>query len=218
MGIWNKLFRRNQQPEVMTASGEEYREEDNMGTRHDTFKEATAWWVANLIVSKGPFLVYTFASNKDARASLLDTGFMHEAQPTGKIICTEALTYGFYQLDDGAWEVEIVGKDFTYALWTAAKSAMMRHGGICKNEEAPEKTATNSSKAPSPSGKVTFIREEHQKHPLGSTLVYRIYRAASAEEAKQFLQAHPVDKPLLYLVVETPDGNYCRDKDGIYKE
>ena len=33
-----------------------------------------------------------------------------------------------------------------------------------------------------------------------------------------FLQAHPVDRNFFYLVVETPEGNFGRDVDGIYAE
>jgi hypothetical protein len=67
-------------------------------------------------------------------------------------------------------------------------------------------------------GQVVFVREESGKSPLGNRVTYRIYRASSPEAAKFFLKSNPVDKALLYLVVQTPAGNYCRDKDGIYRE
>ena len=49
-------------------------------------------------------------------------------------------------------------------------------------------------------------------------MVYRIHRGPSAGAAKAFLQQNPVDQQFHYIVVETPDGNYRRDIQGIYKE
>ncbi len=47
---------------------------------------------------------------------------------------------------------------------------------------------------------------------------YEYYRANSAEEAKRFLDQTEVTKPLYYVVVETPQGNWGRDKDGMFLE
>ena len=244
MSVWSRLFGRGQDAgtkdsqdkehlggnkKIQTirldagtkeSQDKEYREKDNMGTRHDTLDQASIWWMANLGRPKGPFLVYTFASGEDARAALLDVRCMREVKTTGKIICTELLIYGFYQRTDGVWEAEIVGKDFSYELWTAAKEAFCRHGGKLRSEEEPEKTEeTTMPKTAHALGKVTFVREDHGKSPYGGKMMtYRIHSAPSVEVAKQFLQDNPVDKPLFYIVVETPEGNYCRDKTGIYKE
>ena len=43
-------------------------------------------------------------------------------------------------------------------------------------------------------------------------------RSPNAASAKAFLQQNPVTQNLFYLVVETPEGNYCRDIQGIYTE
>lgn len=217
--MWSRLFGRGRDAGTNLSQDKEYREKDNMGTRHDTFDQASAWWLANLTKPKGPFLVYTFASGEDARAALLGVSCIREVKTTGKLICSEPLMYGFYQRTDGVWEAEIVGKDFSYELWTAAREAFCRHGGKRKGEAAPEKTeeAVPLKAAPAP-GKVTFVREDHKKSQFGSIMTHRIYSAPSAEAAKQFVQGNPVGKPLFYIVVETPEGNYCRDKDGIYKE
>jgi hypothetical protein len=39
-----------------------------------------------------------------------------------------------------------------------------------------------------------------------------------AEAAKRYLQAEPVEKELYYIVVETPDGNWGTDIQGLYLE
>ena len=45
---------------------------------------------------------------------------------------------------------------------------------------------------------------------------YEYYAAASAEEARLFLSFCEVTKPLYYISVETPEGIWGLDKDGLY--
>ncbi len=47
---------------------------------------------------------------------------------------------------------------------------------------------------------------------------YEYYRAASAEQARYFLELTEVTKPLYYVMVETPAGKWGRDKDGLFLE
>lgn len=47
---------------------------------------------------------------------------------------------------------------------------------------------------------------------------YEYYRANSPEEAKHFLELTEVNRPLYYVMVETPEGKWGRDKDGIFLE
>jgi len=49
-------------------------------------------------------------------------------------------------------------------------------------------------------------------------MTYRIHTAPDGEIAQAWLQANAVKKSHYYLVVQTPDGHYCRDIDGMYKE
>ncbi len=197
--------------------GERYHESDNMGTRHDTEEQATMWWAANLGKDKGPFIVGTFPTREAARSALLEMSCMHEVGDAGAIISTETLVYGFYQQADGVWEVEVVGRDLSHELWRETREAFLKHGGTIKNEEVPEAGEQGESKVAAVDGGVAFVREERKVSSFG-TMTYRIYSAPGAETAKQFLKENPVTRPLHYLVVETPEGNYGRDQDGIYAE
>lgn len=72
-------------------------------------------------------------------------------------------------------------------------------------------------------GEVKFVRKysETKTEPLtGATgiLHYEIYKARTAYAARAFLESKTVDERLHYLVVETPEGNWGRDINGIYKE
>jgi hypothetical protein len=48
--------------------------------------------------------------------------------------------------------------------------------------------------------------------------LYHIYKAPDAAAALAFLQDNPINQASVYLVVETPEGNYCRDRKGVFKE
>ncbi len=60
---------------------------------------------------------------------------------------------------------------------------------------------------------VVFIREDRD-----NCNVWHIYKAPSKVHAMSYLSKITVDKPSYFVVVETPEGNFGRDKDGIYQE
>jgi len=47
---------------------------------------------------------------------------------------------------------------------------------------------------------------------------YEVYRAPSAALAKEFLEKRGLPGPGVHIVVETPEGNWCLDSEGIYLE
>lgn len=66
---------------------------------------------------------------------------------------------------------------------------------------------------------VVFMQETKKPDPYGIALAtYRVYRGDSKKAAYDFLTKNIVKEKMLFLVVETPDGNFCRDVCGIYKE
>lgn len=58
--------------------------------------------------------------------------------------------------------------------------------------------------------------------PLGTKTqgqyTYEYYHAGSAEQARYFLEQTEVTKALYYVMVETPEGKWGRDKDGLFLE
>lgn len=216
MGFLDWLLGRKD--ETRKAGGKTtYTEKDNVGTRHDSIEFASAYWMARISSSrKDPYVLYTFDTERAARAALLELPCIHEASDTGEVICTEVLTFGCYQTHEGKWEAIVCGDDLSHELWEQAKAAFARHGGKRKNDLEPEQRARAAPK-PKAGGKVVFVREERQEQS-GATMVYRIHRAPDAATAKTFLEEHPVSQRFHYIVVETPEGNYCRDVQGMYKE
>jgi len=51
---------------------------------------------------------------------------------------------------------------------------------------------------------------------MGQPVTYIFFKGIDITVAKAFLENNPVTKPLYYLVVETSDGAFGRDKEGIY--
>lgn len=193
-----------------------FTEKDNLGTRHDTFEHAVTYWMDRMEKQKkSPFVIFTFDTESLAREALLDLPCIHVSNDSGKLICTEVLIFGYFATREGTYEAVICGDDLSHELWTLAKESFTRHRGRRKNDREPERAVAATSPRQSVEIKdVVFLREDR----LQDGTVYRIHKAPSAVAAKAWLQQNPVAKPLYYLMVETPDGNYGRDIDGIYKE
>ena len=238
MGLLDKLLgKKKEEP----SQGSGYFQKDDRGTNHDTLDKASAYWFARIGSSKkDPFVVYTFDSEKEARDALLEVPCIHVAQDSGRLICTETLLYGCYPSEGGKFESFVCGDDLTHATWEIAKNSFIKHGGKPKGqgELEPEKPAAPAQPAQAtqsggvtfsvgaapqiekadPAGKVTFVREDRQMGQMGRYYTYRIYKGPDAASAKAFLDKNPVFQQLVYIVVETPEGNYCRDIGGMYKE
>lgn len=65
---------------------------------------------------------------------------------------------------------------------------------------------------------VIFVRKENKKSFTGQQVTYEIYRGTSKESALRFLEEREVNKTLYYIIVDTAEGSYGRDIDGIYRE
>jgi hypothetical protein len=218
MSFLSKLFGK---PASDKTQAKSYKEKDNRGTRQDTESLASAYWMARISSpKKDPFVLYTFDTEKDAREALLVLPCIHVAEDSGKLICTETLIFGYYATKEGKYEAIVCGDDLTHELWEQAKTSFIRHGGHPRGqgELEPEKRTVPAQKAKAPQlGKVVFVREDRQ-NKMGVTFIYRIHKGPDAASAKAFLEQNPVTKQFHYIVVETPEGNYCRDVQGIYKE
>jgi hypothetical protein len=202
-----------------TRDEKSFKEKDNRGTRQDSRGMATAYWMARNASQKfDPYVLYTFEKEEEACEALLELDCIHTAKDSGKLISTETLIFGHYETEEGKYEAIVCGEDLTHDLWAAAKASFEKHNGKRRNDKEPEKRAKKAPKAkPEKLGKVKFVREDRQQR-MGQTMIYRIHKAPDAASAKAFLEKNPVSRNFYYIVVETPEGNYCRDIQGMYKE
>jgi hypothetical protein len=192
----------------------------NRGDRQEDLSQAVAYWMARMSSpKKDPFVLYIFDTEKDAREALLELPCIHEGEDQ-KLICTEYLIFGHYRQADGKYEAILCGDELTHELWEQAKISFETHGGKHKNDLEPEKRPSSTRRAANAQAEsVVFLREECKPSKLGTaTCVYRIHKGPDAASARAFLEKNPVTRNFYYLIVETPEGNFGRDIQGIYRE
>lgn len=209
MSIIKRLFKRSNDP-----SSKEMRINDNKGTCYRDEQHAQTTWSMTHMLSYTPVIIYRFVTLDAARKAILNLSYIHEVTDTKELITSEPIEFGCYRNAQGQGEVIICGKALTKKHWQEAKDALAGAGGTVYKEQEPREEA----KKPAPKASTTtntckFVRKEQN-----GMNTYEIYRGANRAAATEFLQAHPVYKPLYYIVVETPEGNFGRDKDGIYQE
>lgn len=64
---------------------------------------------------------------------------------------------------------------------------------------------------------VEFVGTTNQQSAHGENFTYEVYRATTKAEAEVFLSGKQVSKKLYYIEVETPEGTWGKDIDGMYK-
>lgn len=65
---------------------------------------------------------------------------------------------------------------------------------------------------------VRYERTESAALSTGDMATYEIWCAPSVEAAKEYLNTRTVVEGLYYLVVESPQGRWGKDRMGVYKE
>lgn len=71
----------------------------------------------------------------------------------------------------------------------------------------------------SPSGDgVQYKETESKQGPMGVRQTYEVYKADSKTAALSFLEQKKVSQEYYYLIVETPEGNWGKDRMGMFEE
>ena len=224
MSIWTRLFssaptssatenagvQASRRTSISERSGPV--EADNLGTRQDTERLATAFWFARLQSrQQHPFVLYRLTSSQVARAALEDLPCIRVATDTGNLICTEVLAFGHYDVEGGT-EAVLCG-NMTRELWSVASATFQKHGGMLINEVAPETSDAKPAVAAVPEPeKVRFLRSV-----TNAPFTYHRYSAPDAASAKAFLASQSPPPALTYIVIETPEGEFGRDIKGMYE-
>ena len=201
------------------AQQDGYLEKYNVGTRHDTLSKASAYWMIERpgMTVKPQFTMYRLASADDAEAALLEMPFIHKAEDSGNLICDRLMTYGYYDTGDGSdlpYEALIAGTDFTLDEDKKAEQSFEDHGGKLKNHLEP----SASVKAPAADGDASKVVYSTTEKGNDGVSVYQVYKAPDKACAIAFLKKRPVTQKLYYIVVDTPEGSFGRDINGLYQE
>lgn len=195
-----------------------YTEADNVGTRQETMSQATAYWLYERPgLSRAPqFALFIMPSAQSARAALLELPFIHEASDSKKLICERIMAFGYYPVTyegapTGTCEALVSGMDLTLAEFNQAEAAFTKHGGKCKNSDAPD----SSVKAPSGAANAKSVKYREKLVKNGAT--YEVYAAPNQASAVAFLKGKRVAQGQYYIFVDTPEGSFGRDINGIYQ-
>lgn len=210
------------QPTPETAADQKvYSESDNMGTRHDSMDQATAYWMGERFMNpvKPPFTMYTMPSAESAEEAFLSLPFMHKASDSGKLICDRLMTFGLYEttlngVPTGEYEAMITGSDLTLDEYNTLESAFEARGGRLKNHDAPDESV-KASEEEGDAGKVVYSETVKGNDGIST---YEVYTGPDKASAMAFLKTRPVTQRLYYIVVDTPEGSFGRDISGFYQE
>ncbi len=206
-------------PDSVKVVGEQAQQK-NMGTHYRDEAQAHANWTAQYITTYTPVLICRFQTLKQARKAIASTSFIHESG--GDLISSETIDYGCYINSDQKGEVIICGHGFSTEMFNEAKQKLINAGGEIYKEQEPKKKEEKESqlkKSTAPiAEEVLFIKNTKKELVPGVVATYENYSAPSEAVAKEFLATKSVSQPLYYIVVDTPQGSWGKDSDGIYKE
>lgn len=210
--------------EGLTSSGRQLTERDNAGLRVETDGEGVAFFMSLFQKDPEPLILYFFDTQRKAIAAMADVSCVGIAKDSGRLVCTEILTFGVFPTvdQDGSqfWAALLSGKNLTHDVWSEASECFKKHGGRLRREDEPSKVATHTktptSKAVDDPSFVTYLRESRED-VAGFPAIRLFYKAPSKAAAIKWLQQNPVDKQSYFLVVETPDGTIVRDIQGIFE-
>lgn len=210
-------------PEVQVSSKDQkiYKESDNMGTRHDSMSQATAYWMGERFMNtvKPPFTMYTMPSAESAEEAFLELPFMHKASDSGKLVCERLMTFGLYETTlngalTGEYEAMLTGRDLTLEEFETLEKAFESRGGKLKNHDAPDESV-KASVTEGDAGKVVYSETVKGNDGVST---YEVYTGPDKASAMAFLKTRPVTQSLYYIVVDTPEGSFGRDINGFYQE
>jgi hypothetical protein len=181
--------------------------------------ERNFWALADADPEHFKYVAYRFPTMEDARAALLHLSFISEG-PGNQLRSSRELEFGLYPHQD-KWVCFVGGTDMHYALWREASAIL---------PELPQAEYFRVSTAPDVQLEVPDIEQllrdealsiEHVENREGvgdDFSQYYVYRAPDKKGALDFLKRANVSEAGVHVVVQTPEGTWGKDENGIYEE
>ena len=123
------------------------------------------------------------------------------------------MDFGFYEVKGGLYEAIISSSDLTLEEYQEVEKAFKNHSGIHKSHQEPSSSQKSYDYSVGNKSNVKFL-QKYSKNGF----TYECYEANSKADAMMFLGDKVVTEALYYICVDTPEGNFGRDKNGIYEE
>ena len=166
------------------------------------------------------YVAYMFPSLKEATAALQKLTYI-SVDLNGDLRCTkDNLLFGVYPHLDGA-VAYVGGTDFHYAPWREASAVLPELEGAKYFKVSTEPSVMLDvpdidKMASEHNVKIENLGVEDVREPEGGfTRCYK-YRAESKAMAMLFLENFQVNEEGIVVQVETPEGIFGKDEDGIY--
>ncbi|NLF19422.1 MAG: hypothetical protein GX595_19510 [Lentisphaerae bacterium] len=165
------------------------------------------------------YVAYRYPTMEEARSALLQLSYINEA-PGAQLRCHRDILYGFYPHQD-KFVSFVGGANLHYALWREASAVL---------PELPGAEYFRVSTAPDVMLEIPDIEQllrdedlkiEHVENREGEGDDYSryfVYRAPDKQNALEFLKRARVSEPGVHVLVETPEGTWGKDENGIYQE
>ena len=186
-----------------------------MGTRIDTLQKANLYWLVQRpgMKKQNPFILYQFSSFNEALSALLELPYIHKAKDTNNLICDRIMDFGFYEEEEGLYEAIISSSDLTFEEYQEVEKAFKNHNGKHKSHQEPSSSQKPYNYSAGNKSNVKFVKKYCK-----NGFTYECYEAKTKADAMTFLGGKEVTEGLYYICVDTPEGNFGRDKNGIYEE
>jgi hypothetical protein len=177
------------------------------------------WSMAEEDPDNFKYVAYRFPTIEEARKALVQLSYITEATG-GELKCLKDILFGFYPHQE-KFVSFVGGPALHYALWREASAIF---------PELPGAEYFRVSPAPDVHLEIpdieALLRDEnlqvsHVENREGEGddySQYYVYRAPNKLNAIEFLKRVNVQEPGVHVLVETPEGTWGKDENGIYQE
>jgi hypothetical protein len=194
------------------------RELQRRGWRHDNRDAAETGFWEPARKAAWPHVAYSFPDYESARRAVGQLSFIDVAT-TGELRSREGVHFGIYELEN-QFVAFVGGAAMSFLMWRECMAVFGRGNGAASFQvsEAPglNLELPNPAHLSGPAAQVFFDRDydgdgDDYRH-------YVLFKGPGEAGARAFLRRLAEPPPGIYLVVETPAGQWGRDADGYYKE
>lgn len=177
------------------------------------------WEMAEADPEHFKYVAYMFPGLKEASAALQKLTYI-QATPNGELRCSRDIYFGVYPHLDGAVAF-VGGVNFHYAPWREATAVLPELPGasyfkVSTEPEVMLDVPDIEKMAADKNVKIENLGIEEIADPEGGfTRCYK-YRADSKDSAMAFLEDFQVNEEGIVIHVETPEGIFCKEENGIF--
>jgi hypothetical protein len=177
------------------------------------------WAMADADPEHFKYVAYLFPAMQDAQNALLQLSFI-TAGTGGQLKCSRNIELGVYP-HQGKFVAFVGGTELHYALWREASAVL---------PEIAEAQYFRVSEAPEVMLEIPDIEQllrdanlkvEHVENREGEGKDYSqyyVYRSPDKQNALEFLKRANVTEAGVHVIVQTPEGTWGKDENGIYQE